>query len=123
MLKKLVKVNLLILFFLLSTFFFLPIYKATGLFLGALLSTSSILVSAWILDTFWDSEWNQFNKIFFFSLIGRFITVLIIIGILLGVTKIDEIYFTVSFIISYLYNSITEMILFNKILDKKSSKQ
>ncbi len=121
MLKKLVKLNLIILFFLAISFFWLPIHKASGLFFGALISSISIVVSAWILDTFWEREWGVFNKVFFFSLFGRFLIVLIIITILLGATKIDEIYFTVSFIISYLYNSITEMILFNKILEKKSS--
>ena len=35
-------------------------------------------------------------------------------------TKIDEIYFTVSFIISYLCYSITEMIFIHKILKKGS---
>lgn len=121
MLKKLVKTNLGILFLLIGSFFLLPAYKASGLIIGVSLSAVSILVSAWILETFWDREWGQFNKIFFFSLVGRFFSVLIIIAILLGATKIDEIYFTVSFIISYLCNSITEMIFFNKILDKKSS--
>jgi len=123
MLKKLVKVNIGIHFFLALSFFLIPTFQALGLILGALISSISILVSAWVIDTFWEREWGQFNKVFFFSMVGRFLIVLIIIIILLGVTKIDEIYFTVSFIISYLYNSITEMILFNKILDKKSSKQ
>ncbi|MEQ9310340.1 MAG: hypothetical protein RLN90_12870 [Balneolaceae bacterium] len=121
MLKKLIKVNFLILCVLSISFFLLPLNQALGLVLGTFISTISILVSAWVLDTFWDSDWDKFNKIFLFSLVGRFLVVVIIIAILLGVTKIDEIYFTVSFIISYLCNSITEMIFFNKILDKKSS--
>ncbi len=93
-----------------------------GLISGFLLSLLSVLVSSWIIERFWEAEFNQFNKIFFFSLFIRFIVVVGVLALLLGVTKIDEIYFTVSFIISYLCHSITEMIFFNKILQKQSSK-
>lgn len=123
MLSKIVKVNFPILFLIGILFLFLPINQVFGMLSGVLVSTASILVSAWILDTFWDSSWDKFSKIFFLSIVGRFLLVIIILIILLVLTKIDEIYFTVSFIISYLYNSITEMIYFNKILEKKSSQK
>ncbi len=122
MLKKLIKLDLFLLLILAILFFVLPILKWAGLVLGVGLSAISIHVSAWILEAFWDKEWNQFNKVFFLSLVGRFFIVVLLLGILLGTTKIDEIYFTVSFIISYLCYSITEMIFFTKILEKKSSK-
>ncbi|GAB5408687.1 MAG: hypothetical protein BalsKO_10520 [Balneolaceae bacterium] len=120
MLNKIVGINIIILLLLSISLLILPVEKAFALFIGFSLSFVSILISAWVLDAFWDREWVIFSKVFFFSLFGRFLSVLIIITILLGIIKIDEIYFTVSFIISYLCNSIIEMILFNKILDKKS---
>lgn len=119
--KKLLKINVLILTILLSGFFFLTVNQAVGLITGFLLSLGSVLVSSWIIESFWEAEFNQFNKIFFFSLFIRFFVVVGVLALLLGVTKIDEIYFTVSFIISYLCHSITEMIFFNKILQKQSS--
>lgn len=119
--KKLLKINVLILTILLSGFFFLTVNQAAGLITGFLLSLGSVLVSSWIIESFWEAEFNQFNKIFFFSLFIRFFVVVGVLALLLGVTKIDEIYFTVSFIISYLCHSITEMIFFNKILQKQSS--
>jgi putative flippase GtrA len=88
---------------------------------GIMLSCVFVVSSAWVFDTFRESETDTFIKIFFFSTATRFLLVLILFGILLGVTKIDEIYFTVSFIISYLCQSVTELIFINKILQKSGS--
>ncbi len=121
MLKKLIKLDLFLLPVLGILFFLFPLLQWVSLISGILLSGVSIHVSAWVLEAFWDREWDIFNKVFFFSLIGRFFLVVTVLGILLAMTKIDEIYFTVSFIISYLSYSITEMIFFTKILEKKSS--
>lgn len=121
MLKKLIKLDLFLIPVFVVLFFLLPLLQWIGVASGILLSAMSIHVSAWVLEAFWEREWEIFNKAFFLSLIGRFFLVIIVLGILLGRTKIDEIYFTVSFIISYLCYSITEMIFFTKILEKKSS--
>lgn len=88
---------------------------------GIMLSCVFVVSSAWVFDTFRETETDTFIKIFFFSTAIRFLLVLILFGILLGVTKIDEIYFTVSFIISYLCQSVTELIFINKILQKSGS--
>ncbi len=85
---------------------------------GVMLSCIFVVSSAWVFDTFFEVNNKAFMKIFFFSTAIRFILVLVLFGILLGFTKIDEIYFTVSFIISYLCQSVTEMIFINKILQK-----
>ncbi|MAL16103.1 MAG: hypothetical protein CL670_12020 [Balneola sp.] len=90
---------------------------------GVMLSCIFVVSSAWVFDTFRGVKTNRFIKIFFISTAIRFLLVLILFGILLGVTKIDEIYFTVSFIISYLCQSVTEMILINKILQKSGTKR
>lgn len=121
MLKKLLKVSVFTFLLPLLGMIIFPIESMLSTLFGLTLSAISILVSAWIIDYFWEKEWEVFSKVFFLSLIVRFIVVLILFTIILKVIKIDEIYFTVSFIISYLCYSITEMIFFNKILEKKSS--
>jgi hypothetical protein len=88
---------------------------------GVLLSAIFVCSSAWIFETFQNVENAMFIKIFIFSIAIRFLLVLLLFGLLIGTTKIDEIYFTVSFIISYLCQSVMEMILINKILQKSSS--
>ncbi|MEX0609964.1 MAG: hypothetical protein WD016_07605 [Balneolaceae bacterium] len=88
---------------------------------GIFLSSVFIASSAWIFDYFREAENSLFVKVFFFSTALRFILILILFAVLIGVTKINEIYFTVSFIISYLCQSVTEMIFINKILQKSSN--
>ncbi|OAN62571.1 hypothetical protein A8B79_03220 [Balneola sp. EhC07] len=121
MIKKLAKFNVIPLILALISPFFLPVDPAVAVICGFLLSLIFVLSSAWILDNFWNADSKLFLKVFFFSMVIRFLLVLAAMGILLGLTKIDEIYFTVSFIISYLYQSITEMIFFNQLLQNKSS--
>jgi hypothetical protein len=121
MIKKLAKFNVIPLTLALLSPIFLPIDPAVAVICGFLLSLIFIFSSAWVLDNFWNADSKLFLKVFFFSMVIRFILVLAAMGILLGLTKIDEIYFTVSFIISYLYQSITEMIFFNQLLQNKSS--
>ena len=123
MLFKLLKASLFILPLIILSFLILDVNQSAGVLAGVTLSLGSILVSAWVIDSFFRREWSSFSKAFFLSIIGRFIFVLILFAILLGATKIDEIYFTVSFIISYLCYSMTEMIFFNKILVEKSNKK
>ncbi|MEX2478868.1 MAG: hypothetical protein WD357_10555 [Gracilimonas sp.] len=86
---------------------------------GVMLSAIFVSSSAWVFDSFKHVENRLFTQIFFFSIAVRFLLVLALFGILIGVTKIDEFYFTVSFIISYLCQSVTEMIFINKILQKE----
>lgn len=109
---------------LISLLFFVGgVQKGVAVLSGTLLSAIFVISSAWILDTFSSTDNRMFVQVFFFSTAIRFVLVLILFGILIGVTKINEIYFTVSFIISYLYNSVTEMIFINKILHKSSKKR
>lgn len=107
---------------LLSLFFFID-GTTTGVAVlsGVLLSSVFIASSAWVLDSFGNAETGVFVKIFFFSTAIRFVLILIVFALLIGVTKINEIYFTVSFIISYLCQSVTEMIFINKILQKSGN--
>ncbi|MEQ8523068.1 hypothetical protein [Gracilimonas sp.] len=104
-----------------GVFFIVGEQEGIAVVTGVMLSCVFVISSAWVFDTFRETKTSTFIKIFFFSTAIRFLLVLILFGILLGVTKIDEIYFTVSFIISYLCQSVTEMIFINKILQKSGS--
>lgn len=95
--------------------------QAIAVMSGVLLSSIFVVSSAWVFDTFGGISSQRFMKIFFASTAIRFVLVLVLFGILLGFTEIDEIYFTVSFIISYLCQSVTEMIFINKILQNTGS--
>jgi len=103
-----------------ATFVVLEEPKAMAVFTGYLLSTIFVLSSAWVVDYFGRADNRVFMKAFFLSTIIRFVFILLAFGILLSVTKIHEIFFTVSFIISYLFQSVTEMIFINKILRSSS---
>lgn len=97
-------------------FFYIGEQEGVAVLSGVMLSAIFVSSSAWIFDAFKNAENRLFTKIFFFSTAVRFLLVLTLFAILIGVTKIDEFYFTVSFIISYLCQSVTEMIFINKIL-------
>jgi hypothetical protein len=103
-----------------SLFFLIGERQGVAIISGAILSSIFIVSSGWVLHTFRKAENSLFMQVFFFSMVIRFVLVLLLFSILLGLTKIDKIYFTVSFIISYLCQSITEMIFINKILQKSS---
>ncbi|MDR9417422.1 hypothetical protein [Gracilimonas sp.] len=102
-----------------TLFFVIGEREGVAVVSGVMLSSIFVSSSAWIFDAFRNVENKLFIKVFFFSTVVRFLLVLILFGILVGVTKINEIYFTVSFIISYLCQSVTEMIFINKILQKE----
>ncbi|MDX1667148.1 MAG: hypothetical protein R3350_07960, partial [Saprospiraceae bacterium] len=62
---------------------------------------------------------SKFLKHYFISMAARFLAVLACFAAVLLYVHIDQILFTVSFIISYIFHSIIEMILFNKILENR----
>lgn len=59
----------------------------------------------------------RFYRHFFVSLAARFVLVLVALVVVLKATKIPQIYFTVSFIISYIFHSVIEIISINKLLE------
>ncbi|TVR16125.1 MAG: hypothetical protein EA391_08745 [Balneolaceae bacterium] len=73
------------------------------------------LISSYI---FGRKEGKQFLKAYFWSLIARFFGVCFIYAMIIIWTEIEEISFTFSFVISYLFHSVIEVIfLNNKLLD------
>lgn len=104
-----------------SIFFWVGTAEGVAVIAGVLLSSIFVVSSGWVLESFQNTDGTLFIKVYVFSIVIRFLVVLVLFGILVGTTKIDEIYFTVSFIISYLCQSVTEMILINKFLQKSGS--
>ena len=119
MIKYLLKHSIFILPLIGLNFLILQEAQAVAIFCGFILSSMFVFSSAWVVEQFWDIDSIEFTKIYFFSMAVRMLLIIICMGILLGLTKIDEMYFTVSLIISYLYQSVKEMIFINKILLKK----
>lgn len=86
---------------------------ATGYFLG-LFAVIIHLVSASINK---EADEN-FLRLYFISLFVRFLIVCLLFILILAVTKIHEFSFTVSFIISYIFHSVNEVIFLNYKLSK-----
>ncbi|MDX1587020.1 MAG: hypothetical protein R3222_09755 [Balneolaceae bacterium] len=63
---------------------------------------------------------KKFYRIFLISLAARFILVIAALIFVLEVIKIHQIFFTVSFIISYIFHSVIEIIFINQILETDS---
>lgn len=121
MISRLLKSQAFILPILLTLIFIIDANEFIAVISGFFLSLVFVISSTIIVEKFWNSDEPTFFKAFILSIPLRFFFVLTTFAVLLLVTKIDEIYFTVSFIISYLYHSITETIFINKILQKGSS--
>lgn len=110
----------LIIIVVLSPFFGLAELKA--MFTGFLLSFLFVFSSIYLIAKFWKSDGDVFIKIYFIGLFIRFVIVLAGFVIILIFTKNPQILFTVSFIISYLFQSVTEYIFINQFLQKEVSK-
>ncbi|HCD51151.1 MAG TPA: hypothetical protein DEQ34_01790 [Balneolaceae bacterium] len=104
---------------LLITFFFAS-DRLIAIGAGYLISTLFVFAAVFVVERFWNVNDEQFLQIYFFAMAIRFLIVLISFAVLVFLLKFDEIYFTVSFIISYLYQSVIEIILFQKSLHNRS---
>lgn len=60
---------------------------------------------------------KKFYRIFLISLAVRFVFMIGAVIFVLAVIKIHQIFFTVSFIISYIFHSVIEIIYINQILE------
>lgn len=63
---------------------------------------------------------TYFYRIFLVSLALRFLLVLAALYLALKVIKFHHIYFTVSFVISYIFHSVIEIIFLNKTLETET---
>ncbi len=118
--KLLIKINLILAAIVVILALLLPFEIGFSIISGYFIAFLFVLSAAWIHNKFFKIDENRFIKLFYRSFFLRLLLVVIVLTIFLSLSKINEIYFTVSFLISYIYNSVAEMILFNKILSKKS---
>lgn len=63
-----------------------------------------------------------FYKRYLIGVFVRFFLVLLALTIVIGVIKFQQIFFTVSFIISYIFHSVIEIIYINQALEKQPLK-
>lgn len=100
----------------------LPAKYITGWFIGYLLGFLAVLLHLFVVLFTRKLENESFLYLYYIGISLRFLIVLTLFTLLLVVTKIDQIAFTISFIISYIPHSVIEIILINKLVDKNARK-
>jgi hypothetical protein len=90
----------------------LPIQERIGFSTGYFLGLFAVIIHL-ISSAVNKSADENFLKIYFISLFVRFLIVCLIFIFILATTKIHEFSFTVSFIISYIFHSVNEVIFLN----------
>ena len=60
---------------------------------------------------FWTISTQNFIKVYYTTTLIRFFMVILLLFISLSTIKFDQMFFTVNFIISYLYQSVIELLL------------
>ncbi len=104
----------------LLTLVFLPEQKTAGWLVGYGLGLITILLHFIAAKAFSGLSDNNFFGIYFLSIGLRFLLVLALFILIIIFGKIDQISFTVSFIISYIFHSVIEIILINKKLTNRT---
>lgn len=112
--RKLVISTFIIGLFFLSLGILLPSENTFGWFAGYLIGL--LTVSLHLGASFFSKKTvlRDFIVSYYFGLFIRFILVLALFVLILILTKIDELSFTVSFIISYILHSVNEVIFLNQ---------
>jgi drug/metabolite transporter (DMT)-like permease len=94
--------------------FMLPAEESAAWLSGYTLGLTAVLIHLFSSVFNQKSSDEKFTSIYFFSLLVRFLIVCSIFILVLLTTKIDEFSFTVSFIISYIFHSVNEVIFLNR---------
>lgn len=94
--------------------FMLPDEESAAWLSGYLLGLTAVLIHLFSSVFNQNTSNERFTTIYFFSLFVRFLIVCTIFILILLTTKIDEFSFTVSFIISYIFHSVNEVIFLNR---------
>jgi hypothetical protein len=92
----------------------IPNKSASGWFTGYLIGMVTVLLHLGASMFSKKTVLRDFISSYFFGLLLRFVLVLTLFVLILILTKIDELSFTVSFIISYILHSVNEVILLNQ---------
>lgn len=94
--------------------FLLESDEATAWLIGYLVGMFAVVVHLFSSLIVKKKNENEFVKAYYLSLFIRFLMVIALFIIVLATTKIDEFNFTVSFIISYIFHSVNEVIFLNR---------
>lgn len=100
----------------------LPYKYASGWIIGYLLGLLAVLLHLFVVLFTRKFDDESFIYRYYIGIALRFLIVLALFITLFVITKIDQIAFTISFIISYIPHSVIEIILINKLIDKNSRK-
>lgn len=91
-----------------------------ALLLSYLLSYLFVVSNFLVVGKIGLNDHKKFYRLFLISLAVRFLFMIAALIFVLEVIKIHQIYFTVSFIIAYIFHSVIEIIFINKILETDS---
>lgn len=91
-----------------------PEVSAYSWITGHLLGLAAVLFHLFSSQFLGKRGGKKFLKTYFWSLFLRFLVVCILFVLIIIWTNIEEISFTFSFVISYLYHSVIEVIFLNK---------
>ena len=105
--------------FLLVTIF-LPVHAQAGWVAGYSLGLLAVVLHYGMSLLTKQIDDELFVRYFFVGLAVRFITILALFILLIISEKFDQISFTVSFLISYIFHSVIDTILLNKKLTDRS---
>ncbi len=97
----------------------IPYTSTLGLLTGYLLSFLFVASNFLLIRKIDLENHKKFLTLFIVSITVRFVLVLVGFALVLTYVKIDQILFTVSFIISYILHSVIEIIFINKILENR----
>lgn len=95
-----------------------PASATTGILYGYLLGAVAVALHLLTLRFLQRYESKKFTEGYYLSILIRFLLVLSLFTLILLFGKIDQLYFTLSFIISYLFHSVIDFILIHKIFAK-----
>jgi len=101
-----------LIFFLIGVF--LPGEMKPGWFTGYFIGLMAVVLHLGASFFTKRSTLRDFIASYYFGLFIRFVIVLALFILILLITKIDEMSFTVSFIISYILHSVNEVIFLNQ---------
>lgn len=92
--------------------FLLPLQERIGFSAGYILGLFAVIIH--LVSSSINKNMDQnFLRIYFISLFVRFLIVCLLFIVIIKTTKIHEFSFTVSFIISYIFHSVNEVIFLN----------
>lgn len=96
-----------------------PSIDVVGWISGYLLGLLAMVVHLVMYLLFRDADWKKFLAYYYLVFFLRLLLILALFFLVLAVTNIEQISFTLSFIISYILHSVIDIILIHKTSTKR----